>query len=59
MLRGLRLAEATRLLLHSDQPVERIAATVGFRSRSAFTRAFLRSRGVAPSDMRRGAKVDA
>lgn len=55
VLRELRLAEATWLLLHGDQPVERIASAVGFRSRSAFTRAFLRARGVAPSELRRGA----
>jgi len=58
VLRELRLAEATWLLLHGDQPVERIARATGFRSRSAFTRAFLRARGLAPSDLRRGVERD-
>lgn len=52
LLRELRLARAARLLLDGREPVKRIADLVGFRSRSAFSRAFTARMGVAPQAFR-------
>ncbi len=48
-----RLENARRLLLGTARPVEAIAATVGLRSRSHFSRAFRQRFGVDPSAFRR------
>ena len=47
-----RLAAAARMLRGSDLPVKAIAATVGYSSRSHFTRAFQAKFGVDPSSFR-------
>jgi len=52
-LRRLRLARAARLLAETRQPVKRIAEKVGFRSRSAFTRAFAGEWGQSPRTFRK------
>jgi AraC-like DNA-binding protein len=47
-----RLATAARLLKGSDLPVKSIAASVGYASRSHFSRAFQAKFGVDPSAFR-------
>ncbi|MDT8343502.1 MAG: AraC family transcriptional regulator [Thermohalobaculum sp.] len=54
LLRDLRMRSAAGLLANSDLPVKRIAAQVGFRSRSAFVRAFTHHAGIAPRAFRAG-----
>jgi len=54
LLRSLRMRQAARMLRETDLPVKRIAAFVGFSSRSAFTRAFESETGTAPRSFRRG-----
>jgi len=56
-LRSLRLARAAQLLAETREPVQRIAERVGFRSRSAFTRAFAEDRGVSPRGFRGGERA--
>ncbi len=51
-LRELRLARAAQMLTDTDQPIKRIADLAGFRSRSAFTRAFSAFHGVSPQQFR-------
>ncbi len=51
-LKGMRLSQASRLLLESDLPVKRIAAKVGYRSRSSFSRAFKAEFGLDPASYR-------
>ena len=57
----LRLDEARRRLSSSDNSVENVGLSVGFKSSDAFRRAFERRLGVSPTDYRRrfssGAKV--
>jgi transcriptional regulator GlxA family with amidase domain len=48
-----RLDHARRLLLATGRSIEAIAATVGFRSRSHFSRLFRERFGVDPSSFRR------
>jgi AraC family transcriptional regulator len=48
---SLRLERAIQLLEH-DQPVAHVAADCGFTDHSAFTRAFRRHVGLAPSEYR-------
>ena len=48
-----RLDAALPLLESSDEPVERVAARVGFPTPAAFRRHFARAYGVAPSAWRR------
>ncbi len=47
-----RLASAARMLKGSDLPVKSIAASVGYASRSHFSRAFQAKFGVDPSEFR-------
>jgi AraC family transcriptional regulator, transcriptional activator FtrA len=48
-----RLDAALPLLESSDEPVERVAARVGFPTPAAFRRHFARAYGVPPSGWRR------
>jgi transcriptional regulator GlxA family with amidase domain len=48
----MRLGEAQRRLTLPDQTIERVAASVGFKSADAFRRAFERRFGVTPSSYR-------
>jgi AraC-like DNA-binding protein len=50
-----RLASAARMLKGSDLPVKLVAASVGYASRSHFSRAFQAKFGVDPSKFRRAA----
>jgi AraC-like DNA-binding protein len=50
----LRVAQASRLLVETDQPISQIAATCGFENLSYFNRVFLKKKGVAPRQLRRG-----
>lgn len=52
LLRDLRMQRAAARLLETDLPVKRIAEMSGFRSRSAFTRAFDGAMGVSPKEYR-------
>lgn len=54
LLRLLRMRRAAQLLEQSSLPISRIAELVGFRSRSAFSRAFQSSVGVCPRRFRDG-----
>mgnify|MGYP006433995215 CR=1 FL=1 len=54
-LRQLRLARAAQLLVDGQVPVKQVARTVGFTSRSAFTRAFADAWGQPPGVFRRAA----
>lgn len=51
--RQLRLSEARRMVLSSRLPLSEIAVRCGFNSLSAFSRAFRRAFGTAPSALRR------
>lgn len=50
-----RMQLASRLLSTTAQPIARIAASVGYDSESAFSRAFKRATGSAPTDWRKQA----
>ena len=52
LLRHLRIRMAASLLAASDLPVKRIAQLTGFRSRSAFSRAFTDAIRLAPREFR-------
>ncbi|MDA3962030.1 MAG: AraC family transcriptional regulator [Planctomycetota bacterium] len=52
-----RIDRACGALLHSDDPIDEIAAAVGFADRNHFTRVFTRIRGIAPARFRREAGV--
>ena len=52
LLREVRMQTAAGLLQDSNLPVKRIAETVGFRSRSSFSRAFEASVGCSPQQFR-------
>ena len=52
LLRDLRMQRASTSLLETDLPVKRIAEMSGFRSRSAFTRAFEAATGISPQQFR-------
>ncbi|MDA9009261.1 AraC family transcriptional regulator [Alphaproteobacteria bacterium] len=52
LLRKLRMRKAADLLANSDSPVKRIAEMVGFSSRSAFNRAFIKCNGKSPRELR-------
>lgn len=54
LLRDLRMQRAATSLIETDIPVKRIAEMSGFRSRSAFTRAFEAATGVSPQAFRHG-----
>jgi AraC-like DNA-binding protein len=51
-LKAARLARAAELLTRTDLPVKRVAAQVGYASRSSFTRAFCARHGRPPADFR-------
>lgn len=48
-----RMAEARRLLLHTELSVARVAGRVGYNDPAYFTRAFRRTHGTPPSAWRR------
>lgn len=52
-LNGLRLAEAEKALLQSEEGIARIAMDSGFPSEKAFSRQFRKKYGVTPSEYRR------
>lgn len=52
-MNALRIEEAARLLSETDSSVSEIAEQVGYASEFAFSRAFKRQRGVAPSIFRK------
>lgn len=54
-LGDLRLQSAMRLLAESGEPIQRVAARVGYRSPAAFSRAFAGRFGRPPSEARRAA----
>jgi AraC-like DNA-binding protein len=54
-LTTLRLERAASLLARSELRVKAVAARVGYRSRSSFTRAFTLSYGVGPTEFRAAA----
>lgn len=58
-LKTLRLARATRLLRATDLPVKCVATSVGYSSRSSFTRAFVACHGVGPMAYRAAAREPA
>lgn len=49
----LKCEHAKNLLLHSDEPIGKIAADVGFSSEFSFSKFFKRVEGMAPSQFRR------
>jgi AraC-like DNA-binding protein len=53
-LTQMRLARAARLLRDTDQPIAKIAGSVGYGSQIALTRAFRREVGVPPGTYRTG-----
>jgi len=55
-LKTLRLARAATLLAESELPIKAIAASVGYESRSSFTRAFVAYHGAAPAAFRAAAE---
>ncbi len=58
-IQGVRLAQATSLLTQTDLPIKSIAASVGFASRSHFSRAFRKHRGEDPTSFRKTNADDA
>lgn len=54
-LSDLRLQKAMNLLAGTGDPVQRVAAQVGYQSPAAFSRAFTQRYGRSPSDARRAA----
>jgi AraC-like DNA-binding protein len=57
-VRAARLASAARLLRASDLPVKWVAASVGYASRSHFSRAFQSKYGVGPSAFRQALETE-
>jgi len=51
-LRDVRLSKASRLLRSSDRPIKQLALSVGYDSRSYFSRAFKAHFGVSPAAYR-------
>ena len=56
LLRSLRMKKAAAMLAYSNLPVKRVAEIVGFRSRSAFNRAFISCAGKSPREIRNDAR---
>lgn len=56
LLRNLRIRKAGELLRNTDLPVKRVAETVGFSSRSAFSRTFEATSGQSPGAFRKEAR---
>jgi transcriptional regulator GlxA family with amidase domain len=54
VLRELRLRQAMQQLKAGDAAIELIARNAGYASRSSFIKAFKRSYGMDPSEVRRG-----
>ena len=54
----LRVREASRLLLRTEQTIESIAETTGFPNRAYFSRVFLRSTGEPPASFRRRCRFE-
>ena len=54
-IQGVRLHQANALLTQTDLPIKTIAASVGFASRSHFSRAFRKQRGQDPTAFRKSA----
>jgi AraC-like DNA-binding protein len=54
LVRKLRVAHASRLLLETDLPVAMICFDVGFTNLSNFNRQFLREKGLTPRQFRSG-----
>lgn len=52
MVRRLRLTHASKLLLHSEQPISLIASEVGYSNLSNFNRQFRAEHGCTPSQLR-------
>ena len=57
-IQGVRLHQANALLTQTDLPIKTIAASVGFASRSHFSRAFRKQRGQDPTAFRKSALSD-
>jgi len=57
LLRSLRMRKAGDLLRNTDLPMKRVADSVGFSSRSAFSRAFEATSGQSPSAFRKAART--
>ena len=57
-LKAVRLSNAARLLTTTDLPIKRIAQSVGYESRSYFSRAFRARYDADPSDFRSAAAPD-
>lgn len=54
-IQGVRLEQATSLLTQTDLPIKSIAASVGYASRSHFSRAFRKHSGEDPTSFRKTA----
>jgi len=54
MIRYLRIKEASRVLIESNDSVTEIAQLVGFATSQGFARAFRQELGVSPSSFRAG-----
>lgn len=52
-IQGVRLYQATTMLTQTDLPIKFIAASVGFASRSHFSRAFRKRQGEDPTSFRK------
>ncbi len=52
-IQGVRLYKASNLLTQTDLPIKSIAASVGFASRSHFSRAFRKRQGEDPTSFRK------
>lgn len=52
-INSLRVSEACRLLLQSQESVAHISEAVGFHTLRTFNRAFFKQTGVSPSEYRR------
>ncbi|MBW4709760.1 AraC family transcriptional regulator [Roseobacter sp. YSTF-M11] len=57
LLRNLRVRKAGDLLRNTDLPMKRVAESVGFSSRSAFSRAFESTSGQSPSAFRKAVRM--
>ncbi|SLN52878.1 AraC family transcriptional regulator [Ruegeria meonggei] len=57
LLRNLRVRKAGDLLRNTDLPMKRVAESVGFSSRSAFSRAFEATSGQSPSAFRKAVRM--
>lgn len=57
LLRDVRMRRAATMLLETDHPIERISHLIGFRSRSAFSRAFEGAIGLSPQKFRMQRKL--